>query len=245
MKPQTYYKRAPINEAIIDIRVELDDRMSLAALAEVRAGQEAAYPRVGRRGYVHWKVSAAPEVEPTSNDPQTGYVFSSEDERQIFQARLDGFSFSRLAPYDRWERFRDEARRLWTRYRVVAAPRAITRVAVRYINRLDLPLPIKDLKDFLRTVPEVSPDLPQALSACFMQLQIPQDDIKGMLILNEAIIPPPRPEVVSVLLDIDLFRDVDVPGDEEALWALFEELHVRKNDVFEASITDRTRELFT
>ena len=43
---------------------------------------------------------------------QNGYIFASSDERQIFQARLDGFSFSRLAPYDRWETFRDEARRL-------------------------------------------------------------------------------------------------------------------------------------
>jgi uncharacterized protein (TIGR04255 family) len=244
MKPQKHYSRAPINEAVIDLRVDLPPDVTLEALAAIRVGEETAYPRTGRRGHVQWKVSLAPEIEPTSTDPGRGHVFSSEDTRQVFQARLDGFSFSRLTPYDRWDSFRDEARRLWARYRALARPEAVTRIAVRYINRLDLPLPLSDLKDYLRTLPEVSPDLPQALSACFMQLQIPQDDLKSMLILNEAIIPPPRPEVVSVLLDIDLFRDVDVPSDEEALWALFEDLHVRKNDVFEASITDRTRELF-
>jgi uncharacterized protein (TIGR04255 family) len=76
-----------------------------------------------------------------------------------------------------------------------------------------------------------------------MQLQIPQDDIDAMLVLNEAFEPQQDPDIVSVILDIDLFRDVHLPGDEEELWALFEQLRERKNEVFEASITDRTREL--
>lgn len=31
--------------------------------------------------------------------------------------------------------------------------------------------------------------------------------------------------------------------DEEGVWSFFEELHVRKNQIFEACLTDRTREL--
>src|SRR5207253_4384748 len=100
-----------------------------------------------------------------------GYTFTSSDGLQAFQSRLDGFTFSRLAPYNGWESFCSEARRLWNIYREVTQPQAVTRAAVRYINRLDLPLPIRDLKDYLRTVPEVSPDLPQGLSGYFMQLQ--------------------------------------------------------------------------
>jgi hypothetical protein len=75
-------------------------------------------------------------------DTPIGWRFVSPDKLHVFQARLNGFTFSRLPPYVDWESFRTEARRLWDLYRAVANPIAPTRIAVRYINRLDLPLPI-------------------------------------------------------------------------------------------------------
>src|SRR5207249_4682207 len=96
-------------------------------------------------------------------------------------------------PYDSWEAFRAEARRLWKTYRDVARPAKIDRMAVRYVNRLDLPADLRDFKDYLRTVPEVSGDLPQALAGFFLQLNIPQPDLGCTLLLNEAIIEPTRP----------------------------------------------------
>ena len=64
-----------------------------------------------------------------------------------------------------------------------------------------------------------------------------------MLLLNETVVPPAKPNVVSVVLDIDVFRTKDVPRNDSDRWTFFEMLHTRKNDVFEASITDATREL--
>lgn len=75
-----------------------------------------------------------------------------------------------------------------------------------------------------------------------MQLQLPQDDIKAMLVLTEAKAQGP-PDKLSILLDIDVFRDTEIPSDEAALWQLLEQFHVRKNEIFEASITDATRRL--
>jgi uncharacterized protein (TIGR04255 family) len=114
---------------------------------------------------------------------------------------------------------------------------------VRYINRLDLPLPLEDFKDYLRTVPEVSSDLPQGLSGLLMQLAIPQEDIGALLLLNEALLPSPDPDTVSILLDIDLFRELETSIDEEELWRTLDQFRVRKNYVFEACITERTKEL--
>lgn len=42
-----------------------------------------------------------------------GFLLSSSDKLRIVQARLDGFTFSRLAPYETWERLRDEAKSAW------------------------------------------------------------------------------------------------------------------------------------
>ena len=70
------------------------------------------------------------------------------------------------------------------------------------------------------------------------------EDINSLCLLNEAIIKPAAPEVVSVVLDIDVFRTTDLPDDEEELWKFLEELRQRKNTIFEACITDKARELF-
>jgi uncharacterized protein (TIGR04255 family) len=76
-----------------------------------------------------------------------------------------------------------------------------------------------------------------------MQLHILQEDLRGMLILNQALVPPPHPNMASVLLDIDLFREVDVPANEDDLWTFFERLRQRKNEIFEACITEPMKEL--
>jgi uncharacterized protein (TIGR04255 family) len=102
-----------------------------------------------------------------------------------------------------------------------------------------------ELKHYLRTSPEISADLPQELSAYFMQLRLPQTDLGGAVVINQTIIPPPQPEMVSIVLDIDLFSDQNVPQSDEEIWCFFERLHLRKNEVFEARITDQTRSLFT
>ena len=41
-----------------------------------------------------------------------GYVFTSADGKQVVQYRLDGFTFSRLRPYTRWEEVFAEAQKV-------------------------------------------------------------------------------------------------------------------------------------
>lgn len=245
MTTPKHYPRAPITEAVLELRVRLPEGTSLSTLADLHAQVEQDYPT--RRNQVEVQFEGRSGGEgPTATARQThkGFVFISHDERQSFQARLDGFAFSRLAPYDRWETFQPEARRLWSIYRSATNPESIVRLALRYVNKLDIPLPVLDMKDYLRTGPEIAPELPQGLSRFFMQLEIPQEDLESSLVLNEALVPPPRANLASVLLDIDIFRQENVPNDEDGIWAFFERLRRRKNQVFEACITDRTKELF-
>lgn len=244
MAKQRHYPNAPITEAIIDLKVELPSGVTVADLEKVQAGQEEAYPTKQDRNLFMGKMQVGKQVSASASSEHLGYLFKSADEKQIFQARLDGFTMSRLAPYECWETFRDETRRLWDAYRGVVNPEKVVRVAVRYVNRIDMPLPLGDFSDYLRSVPVVSADLPQALAGYFMRLAIPLEDINSRCLLNQAIVEPAAPDVVSVVLDIDVFRTEDLPEDEADLWEFIEELRHRKNAIFEACITDKARELF-
>ena len=66
---------------------------------------------------------AGDPLKTEATHQRSGFRFTSADERQIFYARLDGFALSIRAPYDRWQPFRDEARRLWELYRSVCQGR--------------------------------------------------------------------------------------------------------------------------
>jgi len=238
----TRYSRAPITEAVIDIRVTSPTGLTVDALAAGFAVGQERYPEKKVRWAFQGQFTAGAQLGASVGQQSIGHQFSSTDGKQIFQARLDGFTFSRLAPYHRWETFRDEAKRLWECYRQVVQPLAITRLAVRYINRMDLPAPA-DLRSYLRTLPDISPDMPQGLSGYFMQVQIPLTEEKGTLILNEALVDPVTPEYMSVILDIDIARQTEIPQEDTSIWDYFEQLRRRKNAIFEACITEKTREL--
>jgi uncharacterized protein (TIGR04255 family) len=238
-----HYDHAPITEAIIDVRVKPREGLKLAALEKVREADEGVYPEVRKVAIAHGHLEVGERVAASATQQQTGFAFTSSDQKQVLQVRMDGFGFSRLAPYETWEKCRDEARRLWTKYREQVTPLGVNRLAVRYINRFDLPGTQVEMKDYFRTTPEISPDLPQFMNGFFMRVAIPQDDLKSVLLINQTIVPPARPDVTSVVLDIDLFRETEVPGDEESMWEFFEKLRDRKNEVFEACITENARRL--
>ncbi|HEV3255705.1 MAG TPA: TIGR04255 family protein [Gemmataceae bacterium] len=239
------YPKAPITEAIIEMRVQQAPGITVGDLLRCHIGEEKSYPgqKEIKVGVGHFEVGA--RLSATATAQPVGFLFTSGDQTQVYQARLDGFSMSKLAPYESWQPFRDEGRRLWNVYRQAVKPVRVERIAVRYINRLDIPGPRVELKDYLRTGPEIAEGLPQSLDGFFMQLQLPVQDIRGRLLLNETTIEPPSPGVVAVVLDIDLFRAEDLPQEEEGIWQLVETMRLRKNEFFEACITDRARELFT
>lgn len=244
MATARHYPRAPITEAIIDIRVRLPESVGVDELEKCHESIREQYPGKARRDFAEGRFEVGKRVGASASQRPVGFLFKSQDGKQVFQARLNGFTMSRLAPYESWEPFRSEARRLWDIYRQTVSPEAVVRLAVRYINRIDIPTPFDDFDQFLRTIPVVSSDLPQALSGMFMQLTIPQPDIDCVALLNEALIEPAMPDVASIILDIDLFRTENPPQEEAEIWEFFEILHDRKNDVFEACITEAARKLF-
>jgi len=79
----------------------------------------------------------------------------------------------------------------------------------------------------------------------FMQLQVPQTDLdpEAMAVINLAITDPEQPSQVSVLLDFDIYRIEDMDPRSESVWAALNQFRLRKNSLFEACITDNTREL--
>jgi uncharacterized protein (TIGR04255 family) len=247
MTEPTQFSNAPITEALLDIRVKLPAHIDLARIATFQDAVKGRYP--ARRERVLWQSQFQMQEGDLKISPPTGgahgYLFASPDETQMVQVRLDGFTFNKLKPYDTWEALRDEARELWQHYIEIASPEVITRVALRYINRIEIPLPIRDFKDYILTTPEIAPDLPQALASLFMRLVIPVPRMQAIAVVTQAFDPPPETsEVLPLIFDIDVFREAIFDINSEEVWEILEKLRELKNEIFFKSITDRAKGLF-
>lgn len=179
---------------------------------------------------------------------QLGWIFRTPDRAKAVQARLDGFSFNRLPIYEGWSHFCSEARTNWNIYRKVATPQFITSVALRYINRIFLPLPFKDFREYCILFPDFPKGIPVELSEFLMRLVGPSTHVSGA---NSAVTvtfepPPANRAVLPLILDIHVSQMISAlpASDDERVWALFELLREEKNIMFEASITDAARQLF-
>jgi uncharacterized protein (TIGR04255 family) len=242
----TVFPNPPIVEAILDIRVLLPKEVGFEKLEAFHDYIKERFPKKQE----HKLFKASIELSPkgpgpleTSGGPD-GYRFQSPDEKKIVQARLDGFTFNKLKPYEKWDVFRSEARELWDYYFQLTNPVKITRIALRYINRIEIPLPMKDFKEYILTNPEVAPKLPQALDRFFMQLGIPNPDIQATALITQTMETPTENQRLPLIFDIDVFRKVNYIGNEPEMWDEFEKLRTFKNEVFFNSITEKTEELF-
>lgn len=157
----------------------------------------------------------------------------------------DRFSFSKTRPYSEWPDVRNEASRLWQRFTAITRPTSVNRIGLRYINRIDIPLPTARLEDYFLTRLDIAATLPSNVSSWTFEVGMPQQDLADtVVVLRQARVAPPHPGVASIIFDIDVTKGMQLAGGYDAIWDQFETLHSRANLYFEGSITDKVRELF-
>ncbi len=247
----TVFPNAPITEAILDIRAQLPEKVKLEDLAAFQNYIRGRFPEKKGRfsGVAGFQLSQEGVSTIPPQHKLDGYLFESLADKKVVQARLDGFTFNKLKPYENWEAFCREGRELWNLYSKIAQPIKVIRIALRYINRIEIPLPLKGFEEYILTLPQIAPDLPQAVARFFMQIVIPNAEIEANAIISLAI-EKATEQKLSLIFDIDVSRDAvyaDLPaqaGNKEEIWNDFEKLRSFKNEVFFKSITDKTKELF-
>lgn len=243
MTTKRHLSNAPIIEAVIDIQVTLPDT-DISKIKKAHTAISEEFPKQSERlrGSLTVKMGQPPDTDLNI----TGYAFRSTDERKIVQMRLDGFSFSILKPYDTWETLRDEAHKLWNLYYEITRPLSINRIAVRYINRLELPLPILDFNKYLVAPPTMPKQLPQGVANFLLRSLVPIPDSKTLVVLTQFLEPLKSEQFANIVLDIDVYEtnQEDHELTPSNIWMKLENFHNLKNDFFFESITEETARLY-
>lgn len=125
----------------------------------------------------------------------------------------------------------------------VARPLEVSRLAVRYINRLRLSAPA-ELGRYLSAPPVLPEPIPQTVREFLTRVVVDAPERSLSAILIQALDAPLDPSTVQVLLDIDAFRESAMPAEEPSLSEIFEQLRALKNEIFFASVTEQTVEMY-
>ncbi|MDR4463305.1 MAG: TIGR04255 family protein [Nitrospira sp.] len=241
-KPR-HLSRAPITEALIDIRVTLPkETRTLEHLAALNAQFGELYQDKKDIKEFQYRVQFdRPELDEKTST-HLGFRYTNAESTQVIQTTISGFTFSRLPPYEDWERLKEEAKRTWAIYSGHVRPETITRVAVRYINRLVLPGPLVELDQYLRYVAKVPKVLPQVLGGYFSRIVVPDRQGQRTAIITQSS--APNPAEVSPILDIDVFMERPFSNEDE-VWGAIDRLRDFKNKIFFDCITEKAAKLFT
>jgi uncharacterized protein (TIGR04255 family) len=241
------YRNPPIQEAILDVFTELPADLDLAALAGFGEKMAPKYSSRKPRHSITSKFQFNPEEAELNTAAasviHSGYIFRTPSADKAVQARLDGYTFNRLAVYDSWHYFSSEARALWDNYVMYCRPTSVKGIGLRFLNRIELPIGVGGFQDYCTLFPS-STAMPKQLSQYSLHYAAPSQLPSGGLSVVTVTLLPPTSKASPLLVDINVRFEFQNTPTASFDWQIFESLREEKNLLFEKSITDKARALF-
>jgi uncharacterized protein (TIGR04255 family) len=245
MATQRSLTRPPIREAIIEINSEPRE---FSRITDFRDQIAERFPRCTpfRLSSVAYSI---PDDSDESGSRQIGWRCESEDGSEVLLLRTDGFAIARLAEYPGWDGFLARFSALWDPYQACVQPTEVSRVSLRYVNDVRLPMRgAADFSGFLTTLPRVPTGLPATCSDFLMQMTIPSGTDGVSVSVTQASDASGRTDSeMPVVIDIDVFSERLQSGEprlSERLAGSLTEMREIKNRVFFGLITDRLAETY-
>jgi uncharacterized protein (TIGR04255 family) len=241
--------RPPIIEAVVDVVCDLPPALDLARIQDqAKSRFRDVYPIARRQIIQSNELYAQPETPPEVAVRQQvdALQFLAEDEKQLVQVRLEGYSFNRLAPYSSLDDYLPEIERTYGIFRELAEPIQIRRIGLRYINRLLLPTidGQVELNEYLRVSPHLSDENALQFLGFFNQHSAVEVATGNRVNVTLAIESLER-DRLPLIFDIDAYDQTARPPDDwPAMREAIGSLRRLKNNVFEKTLSDRCLNLY-
>nr|WP_314094220.1 TIGR04255 family protein [uncultured Shinella sp.] len=234
------YKVAPIVETVVEFR--LDDGIDFDRINKSKRKFTKNYPSEEEIQDITTEFSPSGASVKTK---KTGFRVRTHDQLQVLTLTEQNFAVAQLAPYPGWDKFLPRIQRDWGVFRSEFGPRRINRIGLRTINRIDTGAPRAEVSDYLHI--NLGQPVLEGLEAEAFTAQITfrLPDGVHQATTTAGLVNSPVPDTIAFILDIDVFTTVDIPMRDDNLWSRLEDVRKVKNAIFEASITDRSRETFS
>ncbi|HTX40265.1 MAG TPA: TIGR04255 family protein [Acidobacteriaceae bacterium] len=239
-----HFKNPPIIEAVIAFTLVPLPDSSFSKFKDCAAEmRDAGYPNWSPIMRHQFQIRVESGVSSSGHeDLPIGLKFMSEDSLHAVQFNSSEFVFSRLGRYDRWESFRDEARRLWSIFVRISGEVKVLLVGVRFINKVFLPTGA-DPAQYMNARPQLPTEVAPEIIEMFMRVVAPIADPAGRFIHNQALLPSEKEGFAAILLDNDFQFPAQDKTDAE-IWEMLQVVRDIKDRYFVALTTEKLRETF-
>lgn len=240
-----HLSNAPIVEAIVDFRVRLPVNFDVKKeYYPLRKELASKYVKVEKGTQITGSIEiegGKPKIQKSGRSKISGYRFTSRDAKEVVQFRIDGFTYSRLNPYTKWELVIEEAKKLWDLYRSRSHDLVIERISVHYINQIDIPIN-DELEDYFTSSPKLPKKLPQVFNHFFSSLGFKEKSLNAMVI--QTGVESSKEGHVGVILDIEVFKKSNKGINEKSVWTNINKMRELKNRIFFEMINEKTVRLY-
>ena len=242
-----HLKRAPITEAVIEIRAKASSKLEEPQMLELLKPALGDYPEHrgthAFEGHLQFLPGKQPEVSAKTLG-LLGVQFTSSDKKQIAKFQNDLFSFSRLHPYHGWDDFSKEAVRLWKVHLELARPLEIQRIGVRFINAFPVSQE-REVTDYFVGFPDDLPDLNITLGGFLHRTVFIVPEHPYEMTMIKTMKEPKKGEKPLFILDIDVYSNRTFQIDDKALIDRLSEMRWLKNKSFFGSISKHLLKQFS
>ncbi len=233
-----HLSKAPIVEAALDIHVVPSAKWDETSLQGELKRRLPDYPKIEPLRQTRFQITRKKLVNPIVEDVGcVGLKFHSNDNLHIAQFNKGAFVFSRLTPYADWGKFSREALRLRTIYCELLKPTEVTRIGLRFINRIAIKQEKIELADYYKYPPSSLKELDWMLTGYLHHdvMQVPGTAYSVNLIKTIQDVPGE----IGLILDIDVFMQNPFEYNELHIKECLEEMRWVKNKVFFGSLLDK------
>ncbi len=170
--------------------------------------------------------------------------FFRPDKSALVQVGPDLLTVNHLTPYPTWELFKPLILKNLEIYQAIAKPKGFKRIGLRYINKIEFDEHPLELTDYFNYYPFIPTNLPQMHETFQVRVEIPYEGGRDRLLLTFTSAIPEKPDVLSLLLDLDYIMAIPerIALNQVSDW--IEKAHTTVENAFEACITDKCRSRF-
>ena len=240
------YSKPPIEEALVEFQFAPTQTPMQAVVGPLHERLHDDYSQDPRnqtllQADIHAPAGKSANVTLTESVPRVQLL--DETGKKLLSLGQDVVSVHTLRPYEGWEQFKPRIERGLRAYATLSNATQVTRLGVRYINRLELVGhgTVVQLEEFFTTPPGVAVGMPAELASFLNRADYVLDDVTRIVVTFASV---PAPNTPTMLLDIDVVWQSTQPIDIETALTTMDALHVREGVAFESLITDKTRETF-
>lgn len=230
--------RPPLKEALVGI--QLREELPASILSEFKAPKGFPVAKEVRQGQFQFKIDKdQPASAEVLAEGILGWRYETDDGSAVVLLRRNGMTYSILKNYPGWDVLKQAARDVWREFLAAAEIAYVSRLAVRYINAISIPLGA-NYDEYLTTAPRIPKSIPQIVNGFMQRVLVPFSEEEATAIITQTLEMPPT----FAVLDLDVFTGCSLPGGSDDIWPKLDRLRNIADRIFFSSLTDKVIESY-